>query len=65
MIKGDFLKNVYEITDKKMISDILSSIEFGTLALCKDNKPYSVPLNFVEYKGDIYFHGAKKVKKSQ
>lgn len=46
-----------------MISEILSSVEFGTLALCKDNKPYSVPLNFVEYDADIYFHGAKKGKK--
>ena len=37
--------------------------EFGTLALCSDNKPYSLPINFVQVKGEIVFHGSNKGKK--
>ena len=57
------MKKIVEITDPKIISDMLESIEFGTLALCSNNKPYSLPLNFVEIKGEIFFHGAKKGRK--
>lgn len=46
-----------------MISDILDNASFGILALSSDNKPYSVPINFVEVNGEIFFHGAKKGKK--
>jgi hypothetical protein len=56
------LKSQVEIKDKKMIDEILNSIEYGTLALCSDNKPYSVPVNFVYDENIIYFHGAKKGK---
>ena len=48
------MKKVFEITDEKIISEILDNAEFGTLALCVDNKPYSVPINFVESEGDIF-----------
>lgn len=57
------MKKDFEITDNKMINDILDKAQFGTLALCADNKPYSVPLNFVKINGEIVFHGAKKGKK--
>jgi nitroimidazol reductase NimA-like FMN-containing flavoprotein (pyridoxamine 5'-phosphate oxidase superfamily) len=57
------LKKAFTITDKKIIKNILDEAEFGTIALCSDNRPYSLPLNFVELKGDIYFHGAQKGKK--
>ena len=57
------MKKIVEIIDPEIISDMLADIEFGTLALCCDNKPYSVPLNFVEIKGEVFFHGAKKGKK--
>lgn len=57
------MKKAFEITDTKMINEIINNAEYGTLALCYENKPYSVPINFVEYQGDIYFHGAKKGKK--
>ncbi|MCP4971260.1 MAG: pyridoxamine 5'-phosphate oxidase family protein, partial [Arcobacter sp.] len=33
------------------------------LAICVDNKPYSLPINFVKVNEEIYFHGAKKGKK--
>lgn len=57
------MKKAFEITDDKIISEILDNAEFGTLALCVENKPYSVPINFVENEGEIFFHGAKKGKK--
>ena len=53
----------FEIKNKTIIYDILDKAEYGTLALCVENKPYAVPLNFVRIKDDIYFHGALKNKK--
>ncbi|WP_108061410.1 pyridoxamine 5'-phosphate oxidase family protein [Poseidonibacter lekithochrous] len=57
------MRKVYEIKDEELIKNILENAEFGTLAICMDNKPYSVPLNFVEINGEIFIHGAKKGKK--
>lgn len=57
------MRKVYEIKDEELIKDILVNAEFGTLAICMDNKPYSLPLNFVEINGEIFIHGAKKGKK--
>ena len=33
------------------------------MALCSDNKPYSLPVNFVYYGDVIYFHGALSGRK--
>lgn len=58
-------KSEFEIKDKSIMEDILNSSEYCTFAFCKDNIPYSLPVNFV-YKDDIvYFHGAKKGKKKE
>ena len=57
------MKKIFEIKDKQLIEEILDNAEYGTLALCVDNKPYSVPINFVTYNNELYFHGAKKGKK--
>jgi len=57
------MKKMFEVVDDKIISTILDEATYGTLALCIENKPYSLPINFVELNGDIYFHGAKKGKK--
>ncbi|WP_419767065.1 pyridoxamine 5'-phosphate oxidase family protein [Arcobacter sp.] len=57
------MQKIVEITDKKLIKEVLSNAEYGTLALCTNNKPYSLPINFVEYNNEIFFHGAKKGKK--
>lgn len=57
------MKKIHEITDEILINGVLENVEFGTLALCVENKPYSLPLNFVQFENDIYFHGAKKGKK--
>ena len=53
----------FEIEDKSLIYDVLDKVEYGTLALCVENKPYAVPVNFVRVEDDIYFHGALKNKK--
>ncbi len=55
--------STFEITDKKIIKEVLDNAEFGVLAICKNNKPYSVPINFVQMDEDIYFHGSKKSRK--
>jgi len=57
------MKQIFEIKDTKVIEDFLAKVEFGTLAICADNKPYSLPLNFVKVDNAFYFHGAKKGKK--
>lgn len=57
------MKKVYKITDKDLIIDILENAEYGTLAICCDNKPYSLPLNFVQIEGEIFVHGSKKGRK--
>jgi len=57
------MKQAFEITDQDIIRDMLTKVEYGTLALCDEGIPYSVPLNFVPMDGDIYFHSAKKGRK--
>lgn len=53
----------FEVKDKDIIKDILNSSDYGTFALAVENKPYSIPVNFVYENDIIYFHGAKKGKK--
>ncbi|MBA1419901.1 MAG: pyridoxamine 5'-phosphate oxidase family protein [Epsilonproteobacteria bacterium] len=53
----------FKIKDKTLIYDVLDQAEYGILALCIENKPYAVPVNFVRIENDIYFHGALKNKK--
>lgn len=55
----------FAINNKKEIEEILSIVSYGTLALCKDTKPYSIPVNFVYDDGKIYFHGAKAGRKKE
>jgi nitroimidazol reductase NimA-like FMN-containing flavoprotein (pyridoxamine 5'-phosphate oxidase superfamily) len=57
------MNSQFRIKNKELIDKILDNNEYGTLALCKDNIPYSVPLNFSILNDCIYFHGAKKGKK--
>jgi len=51
------------ITDKSKIYKLLDNTTYGTLALSFEDNPYSVAVNFVRIKDDIYFHGALKNKK--
>jgi len=53
----------FEIKDKNIIYEVLDKAEYGTLALCVDDTPYAVPVNFVRIEEDIYFHGALSNRK--
>ncbi len=53
----------FEIKDMTLIDAVLDKAEYGTLALCSENKPYVVPVNFVRIEHDIYFHGALQNRK--
>ena len=55
----------FEISDTTLIYAVLDSAEYGTLAVCQENRPYAVPLNFARIDETIYFHGALKNKKMQ
>lgn len=56
-----------EITDINTIYNIISKCQTVTLALCKENEPYIVTVNFGFVKGpdgdEICFHCAKEGKK--
>ena len=53
----------FEIKDKILINHVLDSVEYGTLAVCDQQTPYAVPVNFVRIDAHIYFHGALSNKK--
>ena len=57
------MQKIVTITDEKTITDILDSASYGTMALCFDNRPYSIPFNFTLCNEALYFHGNKKGKK--
>ena len=54
-----------EINDTTLTHAVLDNAEYGTLAVCENNRPYAVPLNFVRVGKMLYFHGAQKNKKMQ
>jgi nitroimidazol reductase NimA-like FMN-containing flavoprotein (pyridoxamine 5'-phosphate oxidase superfamily) len=58
-------RSEFEVKDQQIIDDILNSAEYCTFAFCMDNKPYSLPVNFVHEDNVLYFHGAKKGKKKE
>lgn len=53
----------FDIKDENSIKEVLESCEYGTLSLINGEKPYCVALNFVYFKGSIYFHGSSEGKK--
>ena len=59
------MKVAFEITDEAIINDLIDAASYGTLALSVDNRPYSVPMNFVQVDSAICFHGAKRGRKMQ
>jgi hypothetical protein len=48
-----------EITDQTVIETLLSEAQYLQLGLCKDDRPYIVPMSFGYNKGVIYLHSAK------
>lgn len=57
------MKQIFEIKNKKIVNTVMSKAEYGTLALCSQNKPYSIPVNFVHKGDNIYFHGSLSGRK--
>ncbi len=52
-----------EIKDKKCIEKILKKATVCRIALCDENKPYIVPMNFGFNDNCIYLHSARKGRK--
>ncbi len=57
------MKRVFEIKDKEIIDEVLNNAEYGTLAVCLENIPYCVPVNFAKIDKVVYFHGSQNGKK--
>lgn len=56
-------KKEREIKDRKVIDDIIRRCRVCRLAMCEDDQPYIVPLNF-GYDGNfLYFHAAPEGRK--
>lgn len=49
-----------EITDKTEIEAIVGEQSVCTLGLCRQNQPYTLPMNFGYEEGCFYFHSAKE-----
>lgn len=49
-----------EITNLKKIEDILQKATVLRLAVCEDNNPYVIPLNFGYKEKSIYVHSSRK-----
>jgi nitroimidazol reductase NimA-like FMN-containing flavoprotein (pyridoxamine 5'-phosphate oxidase superfamily) len=52
-----------DCTDREKIDGFLARARVGYLALSDHGFPYVVPLNYVWWKGAIYFHGAEEGRK--
>lgn len=59
------LRKDREITDSKILTKILKSAKYVTVALCMENEPYLVSLShgYDEQKNCLYFHCANQGKK--
>ena len=51
------------ILDFKHVVSILKSATVGVLTMCKDNTPYSIPVNFYYEDDTIYIHCAQEGQK--
>jgi len=52
-----------EIQDKEVIEAILNEARVLRISMCRDNKPYLVPMNFGYKEGCLYLHSAPEGKK--
>ncbi|OPX45922.1 pyridoxamine 5'-phosphate oxidase [Ruminiclostridium hungatei] len=52
-------------SDQTKIEKFLTDSRVGTLGMCDlEGKPYSIPVNYVYWKGSIYIHGMGSGKKN-
>jgi uncharacterized protein len=54
-----------ECTDREKIEGFLDMTETGYLGVSLADVPYVIPLNYVWYEGNIYFHGASEGRKME
>ncbi|MFH0725402.1 MAG: pyridoxamine 5'-phosphate oxidase family protein [Pseudomonadota bacterium] len=54
-----------EIADRKAIDDIISRCKVCRIALCENDQPYVLPLNFGYDGKHLYFHSANDGKKTE
>lgn len=52
-----------EITDRSIIENILERAEICRVAMCDENMPYIVPMNFGYKDGCLYLHSAVEGRK--
>lgn len=58
-------KKQNEITDPKVIEEILSCAEVCRIAMMDNDRPYIVPLNYGYRNNNIYFHSSLLGKKTE
>ena len=56
-------KTKQEITDEKVLEEILSGAEICRLAMMDGHRPYLLPFNFGYADGSLYIHSAPEGKK--
>ncbi|MBU7013590.1 MAG: pyridoxamine 5'-phosphate oxidase family protein [Theionarchaea archaeon] len=62
-IKTDMRRSTKAIKDLDHIESILETAPVGILSMCKENIPYSIPVNFLFCDEKIYIHCAKEGEK--
>ena len=56
-------RNDREITDPRIIKEILNNAEIVHLAMVDDSQPYLVVMNFAYHENSLYLHSAKEGRK--
>ena len=62
-LKTDMRRSEKMISDVSKIETILKEALLGVLTLCRNDIPYSIPVNFYYENGSIYIHCAKEGQK--
>ncbi len=52
-------------TDRNKIEEFLQNTRIGVIGIHTGKYPYSVPVNYIWYRGAIYFHGMGSGKKNE
>lgn len=61
MIEERRVPHVVDLSNED-VSELLERVNFGHLGLCRDNRPYVVPIHFAYGHPDIYFYTTEGLK---
>ena len=61
MIEERTLPQIVDL-DKKATTELLKRIDFGHLGVCKDNRPYVIPIHFAYGSLGIFFYTTEGMK---